>query len=622
VIARGRPCPPVGLEIRVTMSRSHLGGYRDRRTWDTEAIPLPGPHRHEGRRQVDGLVAERNNRTAVCRQVMPITALIVAVLVWPGQRANAAEPPVSLSVTPDEIALPLHGSSTGELIVSNTGAPTGPVSVRIQPRATDGSVVVTMESRAATIPKGGAVPFGYTVVRSSEGAGQDITLWFLVRYSYSRSTAGSSGDPPRAVIATSKVKAAAYPKLVEATVEGSVDTINENRSGEGALVIANPREAPITIRALHVSAPSGVRVIVRCPMGGEMTVKAATPDTLSGCVSMVAPRSKQVLGLRFEAESAVSPGKRTVFFTIDAADPQNASPQSVTATSTFTVDVFAESEILKALGVPAFLLLPGVIIFLTAWGLIFYASPWRNTTLAKKDPPSLTAATTAAIAGVFLSLVVAGLYPALTSVWPGHERNYLKAYGFRDFYYVFVWSFFIAILAWLVAILFFELARLLLFVTWAEDDARSMLRKLSVRGHPRFLVSKIRGKTPPTDAEFPKVALGPDDGKEEGLLLTQRRQKAFLAPRITFQIDADALEDEDRKHAASVKGRIEGERNRVLLWRAVRKALREPVGPTKWTATVSFSPNYIASTQVVEKGTLRPGSRQTVPLVEIPEEGE
>ena len=534
--------------------------------------------------------------------------------MWPGQRANAAAPTVSVTVTPTEIALPLGASSTGVLIVSNTGPP---VAVHIKPRPTNASVFVRMKSTGAIIPTGGSIPLSYTVKRSSLGAAQDITLWFLV--TYSSSTAGGS-DPPQAIIETSTVRSVAYPQLVEATVEGSVDTVNENRAGEAALVIANPREVPLNISAIRVSAPTGVRVIARCPPDREMTVGAATTAPLTECVSRVGPRSKRVVPVRFEAESAITPGKRTVFFKIDGSDPGGATSQSDTATSTFTTDVFAESDILKALGVPAFLLLPGVIIFLTAWGLIRWASPWRNTALAKKEPPSLVAATTAAIAGVFLSLVVARLYPTLTTIWPGHERNYLKAYGFSDFYYVFVWSFFIAFISWLGAIAVFEFARLLLFVTWAEDDARSLLRKLSMRGRPSFFFAMIRGKGPPNDAQFTKVAL--DDKPTEGLLLTPRRQKVFLAPRITFQIDAEALEDEERERATGVKGAIEGERNSVLLWRAVRKALREPVEQTKWTATVGFSPDYITSTQVVEKEKLLPGSRQAVPLVEIPEEGE
>jgi uncharacterized membrane protein len=543
----------------------------------------------------------------VTRRVVVIT--LVLTWVWFATPARAAESLLSATVTPSELTLPRGASATGVLAVSNAGSPA--VTVDVHPSATDPSVSVAMTKARLRVPAGGATSVTYRVERSSEGTGQDVTVWFLV--TYLQAATGTSKPVSHLLVVTSTVKAAASLSLMTATVESNVANINENRSGEAALVISNPRETPLVIRAIHVTVPSGVNITFLCPGGHEKTAQAKSMKPLTNCPSTVDPRSQQVVSLIFKAESSVTPGPRTVIFRIDGQTPEGDLHQSVVASSAFTVDVFAESDILKVIGAPTFLLVPGVIVLLTAWALIRYASPWRHQLSDKSFPNPITAATVTAIGGVFISLVVATLYPALTrNLVPGEERNYLKAYGFRDFYYVFGYSFAIAVAIWVLAALVFVLARGLLYVSWVQDDPQSLLRKIALRGLPRLAISHVRGKAPPNDSAFPSVELNGADGKFKGkalLLKSRLDDKVFLAPPISVQIQPDV---------PAVKSEIEGEKNSVRLWQKVRDAVR---GSTEGTATIVFQPNCIPAPIVAERGLIR-RTGQEAGIVSFPAKGD
>src|SRR5262249_47337766 len=138
--------------------------------------------------------------------------------------------------------------------------------------------------------------------------GQDVPVSFVVR----------SG---RAVTVTSlTVKAVADPTLVDATIQSNADTINENRAGQGALVIANPHDRPLRIVAVHVAAPTAVGVTLTCPAAAhiKLTTPGGATKTFRSCPLTIGPRSLAVLPLVLDAGDAVAPGPRTLLVTVDA----------------------------------------------------------------------------------------------------------------------------------------------------------------------------------------------------------------------------------------------------------------------------------------------------------------
>jgi hypothetical protein len=301
-----------------------------------------------------------------------------------------------------------------------------------------------------------------------------------------------------------------------------------------------------------------------------------------------------MLHLSLKTADSVAPGPRSALVRVEASDPDAHVSASVVAPVAFMVDVFAESDILKAVGVPVFLLLPGVIVVLTGWFLIRSLSPWRHVASGIAVSQLISAATGTAILGLAVSLAIAAVYPTLTrDLVPGYERDYLRAYGFRDFYYVFGYSFAIAVVAWvlsLVGSVFIPVGRWL-FVPAPNDDERSLLRKIGLRG-------LVGGST-----TFRRVTL---DGSARGLALAQRPgAQVLVAPVIAVNIDGSRASD----LAATIETDV-SEGHAFRLWRGIRKAIRRN------EATIGYREGDIPKPQLVD-GSKLTGGGQRGTIVEL-----
>jgi hypothetical protein len=185
----------------------------------------------------------------------------------------------------------------------------------------------------------------------------------------------------------------------------------------------------------------------------------------------------------------------------------------------------------------------------------------------------VSATTTTAILGVAVSLVMAQLYPLLTGTFvPGVRRDYLTAYGFVDFYYVFGYSFVIAVLFWALSSLSWPLCRAALIPS-AGDKPASLLRKIGLRG--------LFGG----GSSFTKVT-----GAASGVVLGRRgSDDVLVAPRIVVEVDDDDLDT----------GRV------FRLWRTVAKA----------KASVHYKDRDVDKPVVVKSGDV--SGEQKVPIVQI-----
>lgn len=105
-----------------------------------------------------------------------------------------------------------------------------------------------------------------------------------------------------------------------------------------------------------------------------------------------------------------------------------------------SVGVLGESDILKLLGVPSFLLLPGFLMIATFIALRKYLESGKNILLDAKTPEFWLFAIT-------LSLLTALLYPHITGLF-GVQRDYLKGYGVRDVFQVWMGSILLGFLFW------------------------------------------------------------------------------------------------------------------------------------------------------------------------------
>jgi hypothetical protein len=524
------------------------------------------------------------SRLACRRAGLLVLALLTgSVLVWwwvlTPVRGYAAGGAVSATMTPEQVTLSPGGSVTGLLTLVNGGAVR--VRVGVRPVGSDPSVQIVMPRRAVTLAAGESVSLEFTIARVAEGSGQDVVASFVV------------SAPLSSTVAAVMVKAAASPAVVDVKVESNVDRINENRPGSAILVISNPRETAVRVTSLAVTAPTSTTVTARCP--GQVVVSAADGATTDGpaCTFTVGGRQQQVLPVTFAAPDLVVPGARSATFQVRAHEVGTAAAVvEMVATVPFTVEVFGESDILKAVGVPVFLVLPGVIIVLTAWFLIGRLTPWPagGGSAGGGDAGGVVgAASRTAILGLAVSLVVAKVYPALTArLVPGRRRDYLHAYGFLDFYYVFLYSFLIAVAVWIVAWLGYLGRRGMraLFVPRPGDTAPALLRKIGIRGI-------FGGGTTFTKAQA--AGLG-------GVVLRRRSSgAALLAPRIIVTVRKPGGADNDIDDLAAGN-------HAVRLWWAVR-------GPrTRHRFAVHYRPEDIPAVAEVEEPDV---GQQIVAIVQI-----
>jgi hypothetical protein len=234
-----------------------------------------------------------------------------------------------------------------------------------------------------------------------------------------------------------------------------------------------------------------------------------------------------------------------------------------------------------------------VVIVLTAWFLIAKLSPWRRLAGGHSPEGVISQATMVAVFGLAVSLGVAALYPFLTrTIYPGQERDYLKAYGFRDFYYVFGYSFAIAVVCWVIAFLLYLLAPAFcwLFVPEPGDDQSALVRKIGLRG-------MFGGRS-----NFPRVT----SGAQGALRLAERSGgKTLVAPAVLVDLDAGtpakAKAKEDIAKAAN------GD-HPFRLWRRTRHAKRKEGAELVWL------PGDIPAPSLADGSTLT-GNAQPSPIV-------
>lgn len=499
----------------------------------------------------------------------------------------AAEEALSMTPMPSELELAVGTSARGIVVLANTGE-RRLRQVRIRYVGAGSSLRFHVPNRKQAISSGGAVALRFRVARVREGSGKKVSIRIVATYLVR--DAGSRARRRHVSVSTLTVKPLTAVPLLEAKIESKVETINENRSGEAALLLTNPRESSLQIDEVQVRAPDDVDVALSCENGKasletpETMMRAFSRQEIRDCrgSAQARGRSQEVWPLKFATPDSVAPGHRLVLIRVRGSDPSGNRPgrdppssHTVVASTTFDVEVFGESAILRAVGVPVFLLLPGVIVIAVAWFLITQVYPRKKSgggtepkLLADIDS-NVEKISVAAIAGVAVSLVIALLYPWLTERFPGDERNYLRAYGFRDFYYVFGYSFLIAAAVWLVVVFLFVGRRVIrwLFVLSEGDEPADLVRKIGLTAVVGNGLRRLGLDTALGSSRFPRVAFGQGAQQRRALRLKRRKEGELVTPTISVELTSRASE----ALARSIEECLAKDRP-VRLWLKLRTA--------------------------------------------------
>jgi hypothetical protein len=245
-------------------------------------------------------------------------------------------------------------------------------------------------------------------------------------------------------------------KAIEASIEGNLDAVSQQRPGYAHLVVTNNLEVPVRMH-VDVEQPRGIfqRLIV-----SDFDVPARS----SG---------QQPIELRVEQQT--TPGPYSLVFTLQATW-QRAGYQeqrTLAISKTATAGVFFESELLKVLGIPSFLVLPGsLVLFTIQLMLMLGIFGLKNDSKL----PQLTVTSPGFwILAISLSGIFAFAYIAIS------KTNYLLRYGAEDLRNVWLWSIAIGIAAYCV----YALATLRWrrkHVYSAKDGPMDALRKMGSNG--------------------------------------------------------------------------------------------------------------------------------------------
>jgi hypothetical protein len=256
-------------------------------------------------------------------------------------------------------------------------------------------------------------------------------------------------------------------KVAAVRIETTLDLLHEKRQGSVFLVVSNRSSDPMTVKRIKMAKPSSI-VVETPPMDAHGIIRLPPEMTL-------APQESRAVPIIVTAGNAVQPGKHLLLFEVDLEQMQYGYvwTETLIATQAFSVGVLGESELLTAIGVPSFLLLPGFLIVVSLRMLWTGVSPKQPLELDPKSAEFWLIA-------ILLSLGAAFLYPLLTG-WLGQPRNYLEGYGLRDIVNVWFGSVGLGVALWALWVGGSELRAHLRaqYIPSPDDGPIQILRKLA-----------------------------------------------------------------------------------------------------------------------------------------------
>jgi len=310
---------------------------------------------------------------------------------------------VSVSVEPAEVAICANVGATLSVIVRNSGK----ASVSDLALALAESSGVALEGAPAafsSLPAGHAHIFSQQVLADKEDALFPGKVTFRLAY--------VEETKSRVAVATLDVKRRSTEAVAEvARLETKIaaSTISDERPATGYVLVTNLSRHAITVIVDELSNPDLV----------------FTPSERQFLDRGLGPGESAWRGFTVHARDRIGhPGKRTLVTTARVAwtDSGCARVGSLVSTQDLEVNVFSESQVLTAFGIPTFFVLPGFLA-MVVWSLL-----WRfgmRFDSGKESFPIELKGVEFWFVAILISLLVA-------FVRSSFGRAYLEVYSLRD----------------------------------------------------------------------------------------------------------------------------------------------------------------------------------------------
>jgi len=202
-------------------------------------------------------------------------------------------------------------------------------------------------------------------------------------------------------------------QLADVTVATSLESLNAQRQGKVYLVVTNNSNIPITAKDVSVNGPDFISAKAQ-PLGEGLSLQ---------------PKQSRAINIDVTATDPVQPGKHLLVFTMpfEWTKAGLSYSGSIVKTQLVDVSVLGEPELIKLLGIPSFLFLPGFLAIAMV-GLIF--NIWNRP--EKDRVPKLLEKDFWALAITF-SILAAWSYPwILKYIFREEPRYYIESYGLVD----------------------------------------------------------------------------------------------------------------------------------------------------------------------------------------------
>ena len=230
-------------------------------------------------------------------------------------------------------------------------------------------------------------------------------------------------------------------ELARAEIKGLPESLAHERPGQMFVVVTNQYSSPLTVKDVKSLGPSYIELLAP-------DAKDTPPGQQSRKPSLrIAPGQTEAIAYSIKPKSEVVPGKYTLIAAVDVESDDKLAATVMTSAQDINVVVLGESDLLKFLGIPSLLFLPGVLMLIT-WR--FLALRGKSDEAAKKYKPQWNTSEFWVIA-VALSLITALIYPWLTVLVLTNSRNFLVAYGLLDYELILGFSLVTSMLAFGVA---------------------------------------------------------------------------------------------------------------------------------------------------------------------------
>jgi hypothetical protein len=225
-------------------------------------------------------------------------------------------------------------------------------------------------------------------------------------------------------------------ELASVEIKGTLPSLSHERVGTLFVIINNKYSRPITVRKIDRDTPNFIKLDPQLSAPGQSA-------TVSPPFSIPVGEGR-IIAYTVTVPDRVVPGTYAAVVSVRVETDDGLTATAI-ASKDVEVSVVGDA-LLSLIGVPSFLVLPGFLLIIS-WRILW--SLGKTEEQRAKFSLQATSADFWAIA-ILLSLVSAALYPVLTRLIVGTERNYLISYGFSDFFYVFAFALAIGLLSYLV----------------------------------------------------------------------------------------------------------------------------------------------------------------------------